>query len=58
METTKEIKCSCKDEWQDKIYGLGRRLMNAFGKPHKGYRCTVCGKENTQNEKFPKLNSK
>lgn len=48
---TKDIKilpCSCKHEFQDKTYGVGKRLMNHApqkgGKPNR-YRCTVCQKE-------------
>lgn len=47
MEQTKVITCSCKDSDQDKMYGLFKRLMNKFGKPFKGYKCTVCGKQHT-----------
>jgi hypothetical protein len=32
--------CSCKSEFQDKTYGIGRRVFN-MGKT--GYTCTVCG---------------
>jgi len=42
-------KCSCKHEYQDKIYGKGYRVFNEKtegpSRKHKGYRCTVCGKE-------------
>ena len=37
--------CSCKNEWQDKKYGKGRRVMNS-DKEGKKWTCTVCGKEN------------
>jgi hypothetical protein len=45
---TKIKKCDCKDEFQDKRYGKGRRVMNHA--PMKGnmpsrFRCTVCAKE-------------
>ena len=47
-----EIKrCNCTHEAQDKLYGKNNRLMNEFGNPKKGYRCTVCGKEYTDNKK-------
>lgn len=41
--------CSCDHEFQDKLYGWKRRLMNVVGKGEKGtsagtHRCTVCGK--------------
>lgn len=41
------FQCSCKNEFQDKTYGKGNRVMNPMGKADKisGYRCTVCGKE-------------
>lgn len=45
---TKEIKCTCKSEFQDKLYGKGVRLFNCCGDSKgkiTGYRCTVCGKE-------------
>ena len=41
-------KCNCKHEAQDALYGKGNRLMNPF---NKGYRCTACGKEYTENTK-------
>jgi hypothetical protein len=44
---TKIIKCVCKYEFQDKLYGLGYRVMNLMAKmagTKKQYRCTVCGK--------------
>ena len=31
--------CSCRHEYQDKLYGVGRRVFN-LGKAN--YRCTVC----------------
>lgn len=44
---TKELKCSCKSEFQDQLYGKGIRLFNECisGSKVTGYRCTVCGKE-------------
>lgn len=43
---SKELKCNCKSEFQDELYGKGNRLFNEIGKDQKsGYRCTVCGKE-------------
>lgn len=45
---TKELKCTCKSEFQDGMYGKEVRLFNSCG-DSKGkitaYRCTVCGKE-------------
>ena len=35
------LECSCSHAYQDKKYGIGRRVHN----PTKnGYKCTVCGK--------------
>ena len=37
----------CKSEWQDKMHGKGKRVLNemrSMGGGQKG-RCTVCGKE-------------
>lgn len=38
------LKCSCKNEGQDKIYGKGYRLHNTCkkGTSGTGFRCTVC----------------
>lgn len=35
-------KCTCKHEYQDKKYGKNNRVFNVTV---KGYRCTVCGKD-------------
>ena len=46
-EVTKVLKCNCKNEGQDSLYGKGMRLHNLC-KAVKGdgsYRCTVCGNE-------------
>lgn len=39
--------CSCINEYQDKHYGKGQRLMNRLTKAGKDNlaRCTSCGKE-------------
>jgi hypothetical protein len=45
MEQSPKIKtcvAGCKNEYQDKIYGKNRRVMNPV--KQGGYRCTVCGK--------------
>lgn len=44
---TNILQCNCKNEFQDKTYGKGMRLMNSIGPDDKptGYRCTVCGRE-------------
>lgn len=40
------VKCTCEHSYQDKKYGLGKRVMNTlFGKNSNKARCTVCGKE-------------
>lgn len=37
------LSCSCQNEFQDKIYGKGKRVFNAMGsKGQAGYKCTVC----------------
>jgi len=42
---TKIIKCSCKNEYQDKQYGLSMRVHNSTSKEGE-CRCTVCAKIN------------
>lgn len=39
--TTIIAKCTCKSEYQDKLYGKYLRLKNST---HNGFRCTVCKK--------------
>jgi hypothetical protein len=34
--------CTCKSDFQDRMYGKGKRLHTVIG---KGFRCTVCGKD-------------
>ncbi len=41
VTTTIIAKCSCVNEYQDKLYGKGMRAKNSSG---KGNKCTVCGK--------------
>lgn len=36
--------CTCKHEYQDKLYGKGKRVFNLCKKGISG-RCTVCGRE-------------
>lgn len=48
---TEVKKCNCSHEEQDKLYGKNNRLMNEYGNPKKGYRCTVCGKEHPDTAK-------
>ena len=56
LKTTRNIACNCKHEFQDKLYGIGRRLANLVNKSVKSasnnvdYRCTVCGKSHTVNK--------
>lgn len=39
--------CTCANEYQDKLYGKGRRVWNPMGPQGKsGVRCSSCGKEN------------
>ena len=45
MAECKIMKCSCKHEGQDQMYGPGMRVFNPIGKGSQdaGYICTVCG---------------
>ena len=47
MALTKIINCSCKNEYQDKLYGMNKRLGNVKGDKSDSdiARRTVCGKE-------------
>ena len=38
---TEIIKCSCKHDYQDSVYGYGNRVANST--PSGQLRCTVCG---------------
>lgn len=51
------LSCHCKHEYQDKLYGKGKRVMNPTEKSIYGtaltntgrlYRCTVCKRERTK----------
>ena len=49
VKTTKIVKCNCSHEYQDLVYGVGKRAANLIAKekPTDGtrvYRCTVCSK--------------
>lgn len=46
---TQAMKCECRHDAQDKIYGKGNRLHNSG---LKGWKCTVC--EKTKGESVPK----
>ena len=40
--------CTCKNEYMDKKYGKGKRVMNTMYKSKSNdikYRCTVCNSE-------------
>ena len=38
------LKCTCTHEYQDKLYGPGRRVHNGCKMlTGHGHRCTVCG---------------
>ena len=40
-DSTAIKECSCSPDYQDKLYGKGKRLCN----PNKiGFKCSVCGK--------------
>jgi len=41
------IKCRCDHEYQDVVYGDGKRLHNKMNGKEGYYRCTVCGATNT-----------
>lgn len=44
MAESKIMKCTCKHEYQDQVYGKGMRVCNPIGKSQdSGYKCTVCG---------------
>jgi len=43
-EPTKIIPCTCENEYQDEVYGHGKRVANRGGtSSHWHYICTVCG---------------
>lgn len=44
MSSTAILSCKCSHEYQDTVYGKGRRLHNRSGKKENShYACTVCG---------------
>lgn len=50
VESMKVISCTCQSEYQDKLYGKGRRIANKTEKKlglSPVWRCTVCGKDRT-----------
>lgn len=36
------MNCTCKNAYQDKLYGVGKRVFNPMGKERKRARCTSC----------------
>lgn len=54
MARTVIIRCNCKSEYQDKVYGNNKRVANVKGDKADStkYRCTVCGKEYDNVKKF------
>ena len=45
------LNCTCNNEFQDKLYGSGRRVFNSgagFGGGAKQYSCTTCGATQTK----------
>lgn len=49
MSETKVFTCSCRQPFQDAMYGKNKRVCNRKSDgpgspPKKEYRCTVCGK--------------
>lgn len=47
MAECKIMKCDCKHDFQDSVYGKGMRVFNPQGKGKdqgEEYICTVCGK--------------
>jgi hypothetical protein len=47
------LRCTCKHEYQDKLYGKGMRVHNYAPKGYQGkagYRCTVCKVTRQANE--------
>lgn len=45
MSKTTITKCSCSNEYQDKKYGKGNRVMNLGAGASPKKKCTVCGKQ-------------
>jgi hypothetical protein len=46
--------CSCANDYQDKVYGAGRRVFNSC-KAGVAVRCTVCGTEKTVSSSSAKV---
>lgn len=36
------LNCNCKNEYQDKQHGKGKRIFNEMKKTDNLYKCTVC----------------
>jgi hypothetical protein len=46
-KTPAKVRCTCKHEYQDRVYGQGIRVANPVENVNKNYgryRCTVCSK--------------
>lgn len=51
MKSTIIQPCSCAHEFQDKVYGKGKRVFNVMQKTkEKKCRCTVCLSEKPYND--------
>jgi hypothetical protein len=44
-KTTMILPCKCKNEGQDSMYGIGKRVHNQCPKKGNIWRCTVCKTE-------------
>jgi hypothetical protein len=44
---TQIFTCTCSNEFQDGLYGKGKRVANKRGgkSANASYRCSICGKE-------------
>lgn len=57
MKTVEILKCNCKHEYQDQVYGTNMRVHNrgvvkgTKENPYAEYTCTVCGKSQQVNAK-------
>lgn len=43
------LRCTCKNEDQDQLHGIGMRVHNKTAGPNPTYRCTVCKNERSPN---------
>lgn len=49
--------CTCQHGFQDRQYGIGKRVHN-YGAKNKIWRCTVCRKEKSKDTPTPKSEAK